>query len=127
MQAWAEKWGLVKCYKGYVPKTDPAAVAQAERLRKQGAAAASAQSPPPPQPKKPLSAYNAWRRKNVKAVREANPTLPHGKLEKKLNALYPLRRSRDRLGDESRRRRGLRRGSSVGRGDAAAATRIFLS
>jgi len=87
-KAWAEKWGLVKCYKGYVPKTDPAAVAQAERLRKQGAAAASAQSPPPPQPKKPLSAYNAWRRKNVKAVREANPTLPHGKLEKKLNALY---------------------------------------
>ena len=32
---WAAKWDLVKVYKGYVPRTDPAAVAQAARLKKE--------------------------------------------------------------------------------------------
>ena len=32
---WAAKWDLVKVYKGYVPRTDPAAVAQAARKKKE--------------------------------------------------------------------------------------------
>ena len=111
-KAWAAKWDLVKVYKGYVPRSDPAAIAQAARLDKEakhrkpanetqelaelekrdkGAKAGAAAADEPEEekrPSKPMSSYNTWRRLNVEAFRAKFPELPHTKLERKILAAF---------------------------------------